>query len=188
MPQAGPSFALSRLGELFMYLTSTMKRTLAIGGISLLAVVGLIGWSRSTSASETAVNSPAANWYTPQAAAAAGVPRDPSARVVYAPSPFGSETPVQPAYIAQPDPEPVAYSTREQPIVRAASPRHHARRVVIKKRPLKNSAAIVGGAAAGGALIGALAGGGKGAAIGALAGGGGGLVYDRVTHKKKVVQ
>ena len=38
------------------------------------------------------------------------------------------------------------------------------------------------------ALIGALAGGGKGAAIGALAGGGGGLVYDRLTFKKRVVR
>jgi hypothetical protein len=35
------------------------------------------------------------------------------------------------------------------------------------------------------AAIGALAGGGKGAAIGAIAGGGGGLVYDRMTAKKK---
>ena len=38
-----------------------------------------------------------------------------------------------------------------------------------------------------GALIGGLAGGGKGAGIGALVGGAGGLVYDRLTHKKKVV-
>jgi hypothetical protein len=58
---------------------------------------------------------------------------------------------------------------------------------VVKKRPLKRSVAIVGGSAAGGALIGGLAGGGKGAGIGALAGGAGGLVYDRLTHKKKVV-
>ena len=60
-------------------------------------------------------------------------------------------------------------------------------RVIVKRRPFKHSAAIVGGSAAGGAAIGALAGGGKGAAIGALAGGAGGLVYDRATHKKRVV-
>jgi uncharacterized protein YcfJ len=61
------------------------------------------------------------------------------------------------------------------------------RRVVVRRRPFGHSAAIVGGSAAGGAAIGALAGGGKGAAIGALAGGAGGLVYDRATHKKRVV-
>ena len=60
-------------------------------------------------------------------------------------------------------------------------------RVIVKRRPFKHSAAIVGGSAAGGAAIGALAGGGKGAAIGALAGGAGGLVYDRATHKKRIV-
>ena len=154
-----------------MYLTSTFKRTLAIGGASLLAVVGLIGWTRDTSrpGSDAATAIPSPNWY----AAQAPVARDPDARVVYAPSPFGSEitsaprAPIERRYVA---PEP------RRP------------RVVVKKRPFKHSAAIVGGSAAAGAAIGALAGGGKGAAIGALAGGGGGLVYDRLTHKKKVVQ
>jgi hypothetical protein len=65
--------------------------------------------------------------------------------------------------------------------------RYARRRVVVRKRPFGHSAAIVGGSAAGGAAIGALAGGGKGAAIGALAGGAGGLIYDRATHKKRVV-
>jgi uncharacterized protein YcfJ len=60
-------------------------------------------------------------------------------------------------------------------------------RVYVKKRPLKHSLEIIGGSAAGGALIGGLAGGGKGAGIGALVGAGGGFVYDRLTHKKKVV-
>src|SRR5216110_201158 len=63
--------------------------------------------------------------------------------------------------------------------------RHHA--YYVKHRSKKKQAAIIGGSAAGGAAIGALAGGGKGAAIGALAGGAGGLVYDRATHKKRVV-
>ena len=63
----------------------------------------------------------------------------------------------------------------------------HRRRVVVRRRKFSHSAAIVGGSAAGGAAIGALAGGGKGAAIGALAGGGAGYIYDRKTHKKRVV-
>ena len=65
--------------------------------------------------------------------------------------------------------------------------RHYRRRVVVRRRKFSHSAAIVGGSAAGGAAIGALAGGGKGAAIGALAGGGAGYIYDRKTHKKRVV-
>jgi hypothetical protein len=77
-----------------------------------------------------------------------------------------------------------------QPVVvrrRRYRRRYARRRVVVRKRRFGHSAAIVGGSAAGGAAIGALAGGGKGAAIGALAGGAGGLVYDRATHKKRVV-
>jgi|SRR5947209_8656425 len=60
------------------------------------------------------------------------------------------------------------------------------RHYVVKRRSRRRSAEIVGGSAAGGALIGGLAGGGKGAAIGALAGGGAGYAYDRHTHKKVV--
>jgi hypothetical protein len=51
-------------------------------------------------------------------------------------------------------------------------------------RSTGKSAAIVGGSAAAGALIGGLAGGGKGAAIGALLGGAGGFVYDRSTKNR----
>ena len=154
-----------------MYLTSTAKRALAIGGASLLAVVALVGWTRDTSrpGPDAATAIPSPDWY----AAPAPLARDPEARVVYAPSPFGSE-------ILPPQPAPI--ERRYLP----SEPRRP--RVVVTKRPFKHSAAIVGGSAAAGAAIGALAGGGKGAAIGALAGGGGGLVYDRLTHKKKVVQ
>ena len=59
--------------------------------------------------------------------------------------------------------------------------------VVTRRRPVSHSVAIVGGSAGAGAAIGALAGGGKGAGIGALAGGGAGFIYDRLTHKRKVV-
>jgi hypothetical protein len=164
-----------------MYLTSTLKRTLAIGGISLLAVVGLVGWTRDHEKPAVPPTAATPNWYTPPATS--------SGRVVYAPSPFGSDLAASPAPAPANvgDMEPVAAA---RPVVtrRYYAPparRHH---VVVKRRPFKKSAMIVGGSAAGGALIGALAGGGKGAAIGALAGGGGGLVYDRLTHKKRVVR
>lgn len=50
----------------------------------------------------------------------------------------------------------------------------------------KRTAATAGGGAAGGALIGGLAGGGKGLAIGALVGGGAGLIGGAVTGNKQI--
>lgn len=50
----------------------------------------------------------------------------------------------------------------------------------------KRTAATTGGGAAGGALIGGIAGGGKGAAIGALAGGGAGLLGGAATGNKQI--
>ena len=176
-----------------MYLTPTLRRTLVIGGVSLLAVVGLIGWTRHQEPGTAAT--PAT--YT---AAYTGTPlgnpepvsRDPNAPVVYGPSPFGSDmvtgAPAPRVAYATPVAEPapvVARKPASVPVRRYyRDSRGRRRYVVVRKRPFSHSAAIVGGSAAGGALIGALAGGGKGAAIGALAGGGGGLVYDRMTHKK----
>ena len=51
-----------------------------------------------------------------------------------------------------------------------------------QERSAGKSAAIIGGSAAAGAVIGGLAGGGKGAAVGAVVGGIGGLVVDRSTR------
>jgi hypothetical protein len=51
-----------------------------------------------------------------------------------------------------------------------------------QERSAGKSAAIIGGSAAAGAVIGGLAGGGKGAAVGAVVGGIGGLVVDRTTR------
>ena len=181
-----------------MYLTSTLKRTLAIGGVSLLAVVGLIGWTRRADEPIAANTAQQPNYTTP-IGNPEPVSRDPNAPVVYAPSPYG-ESAAAPAYAysayASPAPAPapaaVAYSTPMTTRVVTqrryyTTSRGRRRYVVVRKRPFSHSAAIVGGSAAGGALIGALAGGGKGAGIGALVGGGGGLLYDRLTHKKKVV-
>jgi hypothetical protein len=173
-----------------MYLTPTLKRTLAVGGVALLAVVGMIGWTRRGEEPVATTVTPGAphSYITPEFRNPEPVSRDPNALVVYAPSPFGPES------IAHNAPAtPVAYSRPAPRARRAVRVRHsYARRtrrryVLVRRRPFYRSAAIVGGSAAGGALIGALAGGGKGAAVGALVGGGGGLIYDRATHKKTLV-
>ena len=114
--------------------------------------------------------------------------------VVYGASPFGSNlTPPPPPEITESEPPPpeqderyVEGSRRVGSADRLVAREPHTR-VYVKRRPLKHSLEIIGGSAAGGALIGGLAGGGKGAGIGALVGGAGGFVYDRLTHKKKVV-
>ena len=173
-----------------MELSGTAKRGLTIGGVALLAAVGLIGWTRgSEPAPAPGLASPASYAADPEPVAP-----NPAGRTIYAESPFGGEAaPI----VAERQPSVTVESTASAPVVqpvvvrrRAAVRRRHYRprtRVVVRRRPFKHSAAIVGGSAAGGALVGALAGGGKGAAIGALVGGGGGFVYDRLTHKKKVV-
>ena len=82
---------------------------------------------------------------------------------------------------------PVQY--RDQPVTRArrANIAYDDRPVTVEQtRSKKASAAIIGGSAAAGAAIGGLAGGGKGAIIGAVSGAGAGLVYDRMTAKKRV--
>jgi len=176
-----------------MYLTSTLRRTLVIGGVSVLAVVALIGWTRheETPPAQTA-SIGAGEFAQPYGASVSN-----SGRIVCASSPFGPDdnssyltprpaAPVTAAVAVYPSAPAVV-----QPVVarRYSYTRRGRRRyvVVVRRRPFRRSAEIVGGSALGGALIGGLAGGGKGAAIGALVGGGGGYVYDRLTHKKRVV-
>jgi outer membrane lipoprotein SlyB len=93
-------------------------------------------------------------------------------------------TALQAAQPAQTYMAPAGQTSQVREVVYRRRPR---RRVIVRRRPFGHSAAIVGGSAAGGAAIGALAGGGKGALIGGLVGGTGGLIYDRATHKKRVV-
>lgn len=163
---------------------SYLRRGALIGGIALLAVVALVGWTRKTniSVNPSYFNEPGVNTPAPQNSLdTTPLPAPGTAVVVGAPA--------QPLVATQ--------SAQVEPVVqrRRVVRRRYARRtyyaprsrVIVKKRPFSHSAAIVGGSAAGGAAVGALAGGGKGAAIGALAGGAGGFVYDRLTHKKRVV-
>ncbi|MBZ5620316.1 MAG: hypothetical protein LAQ69_16550 [Acidobacteriia bacterium] len=196
-----------------MYLTSTWKRGLVVGGVASLAAVALIGWTRKTElpvAPEQAVTNPTAMG-NPEPVSRDMEPAgtNPNTPVVYAASPFAASEPAPVAPRVEPVPPGVAAdqmapaaapdpafenAVTTQPVVMRRqyyrsrryyrSGRH---RVVVRRRPFSHSVAIVAGSAAGGAIIGGLAGGGKGAGIGALAGGAGGLVYDRLTHKKKVV-
>ncbi len=176
-----------------MYVNSTLRALLALGGAALLAVVALVAWSPKTgsrpepaapaalgsagTAPEGAGQDSAAN--SPAPMNAYGEPVTPPGERI---RPIESATQVAPsAGLVQP------VVLRRRSAARRNSYRRRRRIVVIRRRPFRRSAAIVAGSAAGGALIGGLAGGGKGAGIGAVAGGAGGLVYDRLTHKKRRV-
>lgn len=147
------------------------KTPLLLAGMGLLAVVALIGWLREPA---------------PPAQAYAGA--DPNlamqqplntSNAAFRQNGFYS-SPVYERRVA----ETHRVETRPQRFAStSAAPRET---TVVRKRKFSHSVAIVAGSAGAGAAIGALAGGGKGAAIGALAGGGGGLLYDRLTHKKRV--
>ena len=174
-----------------------IETTLAIGGVSLLAVVGLIGWTRP------AMNCPLPpSPRTSQLPAVAcrqpgtGQPRSERAcrlrtftlwTIAHARGIPGlcAARSLSPAYARtrmRNGPRCLPASSHAR--VYYTTSRGRRRYVVVRKRPFRRSAAIVGGSAAGGALIGALAGGGKGAAIGALAGGGGGLITTALPTKK----
>jgi hypothetical protein len=180
-----------------MYVISALRRSLLLGVAALIAVIALIAWTSHTRKEPAAVASnpvtganPAP---TPPPMNAYGEPVPANAGASLPPA----QPPSVPANAGPRAPVPVVHGARAR-VRRAVAPapagRRHYRRtrarrrvVVVRRRPLRRSAEIVGGSAAGGALVGGLAGGGKGAGIGALVGGAGGLVYDRLTHKKKVV-
>ncbi len=169
-----------------MYVNSTLRILLVLGAVSLVAVAGLIGFthkahpvSQASANVQQAVEAPAA---APVPMNAYGEPEGNPAPAAAVPAP----APAAPVMRAAVPVRPVMVRSRRR-MARRRYYRRGRRVVVVRRRPWRHSAAIVAGSAAGGALIGGLAGGGKGAGIGALAGGAGGLVYDRLTHKKRVV-
>lgn len=175
-----------------MYLSTTAKRGVVIAAASLVAVVGVVALNQP-GRRETVTGNPEPVVRNSSVGGALG-----DAPTVYARSPFEpslpatstavpmTAAPVQP--VMEQAPPRVQQAAYRAPVRRRrVSNRrvYHSRRRYRRSRPFSHSAAIVGGSAAGGAVIGGLAGGGKGAGIGALAGGAAGLVYDRATHKRK---
>lgn len=142
-------------------------RILIAGGIAILTAVGFVGCSRQAEVAGPLVT-PSAEYV--ERSNSADIPSYSTMR-----SPVRTITAPPVVVVREPEPE-VVYRDRRTSSRRRRSDRD---------RPFSHSAAIVGGSAGAGAVIGALAGGGKGAGIGALAGGGAGLVYDRMTHKRK---
>jgi hypothetical protein len=194
----------------------TRTNLLTIAGVAILAIVAIIGWARkseSTAPPSSFVNPavgveptgtypPGNNYATPNQApgsvypAASNYPNNYPVTSSYTtaeePS-YGSRAPVrtitaQQSNTGQYREEPYSDRTNYD----SRGPRYYQNdrgpRVVTRERSFGHSAAIVGGSAGVGAGIGALAGGGKGAGIGALAGGAGGFIYDRLTHRKRVVE
>lgn len=191
-----------------MYLNSTMKRTLIIGGVSVLAAAGILGWTnaRSTSQAVTAApaydpSQPVANQYGEYPPAPNTAPQPyttyPNAAypnyapapayssayqnngpVVYAPSPYGDEPVVSGPMPAQ---VAVAPPPAERVVVERPGPHYvyYYDRHHHRHRKMVRDVAV---GAAGGAAIGAIAGGGKGAGIGAIAGAGAGYVWDKLHH------
>jgi len=152
----------------------TRTRVMTVGGIAVLAAVGMVGCSRQAEVVAQPMLDPATvsnTTYSDDRAAIADMPA------------YATRPQVRTITSAEPV-EVQAESYRESEtthVERRKTSSHRAK----KDRPFSHSVAIVGGSAGAGAVIGALAGGGKGAGIGALAGGGAGLVYDRMTHKRR---
>jgi hypothetical protein len=195
-----------------MHLISSWKQGLILGGIALLAIVAVVALAHQSS---PAPQASFANSASPNAATLANPepvsrdtepafanresPQDAGPPTVYAISPFAPSEPraaiPAPAVPLMETAPPVVQNSpvaENSMVARGARgwPAARRRRVYYSRRrrhgrPFSHSVAIVGGSAAGGALIGGLAGGGKGAGIGALAGGAGGLIYDRATAHKK---
>lgn len=195
-----------------MYLTSTLRRALIIGGIAILAVVGLIGWTTHRPALPVAASTPALGYGAPAAypepVAANPEPYAPanaygeptygnvynSGSPVYAPSPFAADGSYgygagYAAPMPPPPPPDTAVVTTPPPPERVVVERQYVyrggRRYVVVHRRHHNKwhkVEVIAGTAGAGALIGGIAGGGKGAGIGALAGGAGGYLYEKLHH------
>ena len=171
-----------------MNLNLTARKLLLLCGAALLTVVGMIAWTHQGTPVNTASYGPATVSGDPEP-----VSRDypdPEASGVATSTAAPSESNLGPTPPPSPGEARLSVATRVAPrrahaTVSYRKARHH--QVIMRKRSLKHSLAIVGGSAAGGAILGAVAGGGKGAGIGALVGGAGGFIYDRLTHKKRVV-
>jgi hypothetical protein len=167
------------------------KWILGIAGIGLLGIVAIAGCNRNaqpTSVLNPGVDVAPVNAYPPASnyttVEEPGYGMRPPVRTI-SPQQFEAQQPYpQQPYVDAPRP----YDARRPYYAdRTTTYVERRPRVVTRERSFGHSAAIVGGSAGVGAAIGALAGGGKGAGIGALAGGGGGFIYDRLTHRKRVV-
>lgn len=159
-----------------------MTRELAVSAFSALAVLAVAGWTRSQPVTPAALEQPfgsAVSQQLPAGYVPAAVPAY-WRQEAYPAAPQTARTP-------QFRSVPVRAVNSGSRVARVSSGEYvPARTVVRKERPLSHSVAIVAGGAGAGAAIGALAGGGKGAAIGALSGGSAGLIYDRLTHKRRL--
>ena len=183
------------------------KQASMIGGVALLAVLAVAGWTRNPSAASTPNHFNGLNpqiqqvqqpMYDANGRPVYGQPQQPAYNAYGQPVSYGAaQNCVEPLHVQSAAYAPAGYGApvyaySEAPVTRYRTySRPRVARVVQdrdyvvrKKRSTGKSVAIVAGSAGAGAAIGALAGGGKGAGIGALTGGAAGFIYDRLTHNR----
>jgi hypothetical protein len=164
-----------------------LQDRLVLLGVAGLAAVATAGWMRTPAVNPAGsmVNGfqPPQETMLEQPALPVAFASMPAATHPVATSRFSA-----PAQAVRRTVTPVQYRDEARPVAQArrANIAYDDRPVTVERtRSTKASAAIIGGGAAAGAAIGGLAGGGKGAIIGAVSGAGAGLVYDRMTAKKR---